>query len=188
MDHQAYSNALFYIASLDKRYKVNRNVGWVYAAHNPNLGASILKIGMSSRPPPQRAQELARSTGYEGPFRLAYFVHVSDRYEAERWVHRSLDRHRVRSWEEFFELPLNTACDTLDQAAQHFPLLEGLPNRYFPEGSLAPMPQVFRRLRLPCPKCGQVNEVRELAVRVRVRCSRCGQQLGLHGGTDGQVL
>ncbi|HKI83934.1 MAG TPA: hypothetical protein VKA63_06330, partial [Candidatus Krumholzibacteria bacterium] len=65
MDQAAYSNAVFYITGLDKRYKINKRVGWLYAAYNPIIGGSVLKIGMSSRPPPQRGRELAQSTGYE---------------------------------------------------------------------------------------------------------------------------
>ncbi len=30
MDQQAYSNAVFFISGLDKRYKVNKRAGWVY--------------------------------------------------------------------------------------------------------------------------------------------------------------
>ena len=38
MDQQAYSNAVFFIIGLDKRYKVNKRAGWVYIAHNPPQG------------------------------------------------------------------------------------------------------------------------------------------------------
>lgn len=179
MDQSAYSNAVFYIVGLDKRYKVNRRVGWVYAAYNPLIGGSIFKIGMSSRPPPERARELAQSTGYEGPFDLIYFVHVLDRVEGEKWVHRTLDQYRVRSWEEFFDLPLTLVCDTLDEAARRFPIPMGLPGRHSqkPKGTPQLLPQVFRRWKLVCPGCSQTNDVRELALPVRVKCSACGRQL-----------
>ena len=132
---------------------------------------------MSSRSPHQRAAELGKSTGYEGRFRVAYFVHVVDRVEAEKFVHRSLDRFRVRSWEEFFELPLTAAVQKLDEAARRYPLTFGHPGRFKKRPKSALVPQVFRKWRIRCRVCGASNQVRELAVLARVGCSRCGEEL-----------
>ena len=130
MDQQTYSNALFFIGGLDRRYKINRKAGWVYIAHNRRQGASVVKIGMTSRSPTQRASELKEFSGVPGRFELAYFVHTADRYEVEKYVHRKLDQYRMRSWEEFFELRLPLAVDALDEAAEQYPLWWGCPGNF----------------------------------------------------------
>ena len=126
----------------------------------------------------ERVRELTEFTGVPGRFQLVYFVHTADRYESEKYAHRTLDRFRIRSWEEFFEVPLNKAVDTLDEAAEMHPLWWGMPGRLQRKKSLGRLPQVFRHALVACPKCSQKNQVRELAIHVRVKCGRCQKVLG----------
>jgi len=100
-------------------------------------------------------------------------------------VHRPLDSHRVRSWEEFFDVPLSKMADTLDEAATHFPLMMGLPGKLplKPRRGGSPLlPQVFRRWKIECTSCSQVNDVREFALPMRVHCKACGHEL-MHVGS-----
>ncbi len=55
MDLDAYRYAIDFIYSLDQRYLENQTVGWVYAMRNEELKRPLLKIGMTTRPPHDRA-------------------------------------------------------------------------------------------------------------------------------------
>lgn len=72
-----------------------------------------------------------RSCGSSGetfvyrPFRLVYFVHVSDRDQAEGHVHQALAASRVNPAKEFFEVPIMTVIRALDEAASYWPIQLG---------------------------------------------------------------
>ncbi len=51
MDQQLYSQAVWFISRLDKRYAINKGVGWVYALRNSEFRRPLLKIGMTTKPP-----------------------------------------------------------------------------------------------------------------------------------------
>jgi hypothetical protein len=59
---QRWRQIYSYVDSLDRRYKANKRVGWVYIMRNPAFKENLLKIGRSSRPPLERAKELGAST------------------------------------------------------------------------------------------------------------------------------
>ena len=88
-------------------------------------------------------------------------------------------------------MPLNKAVDTLDEAAEMYPLWEGMPGRFQRKKNPGRLPQVFRHATVAFPKCSQKNQVRELAIQVRVKCGRCQKVLGesphstLEGRLDG---
>lgn len=47
IDMQLAQEAWWFISSLDKRYSINKGVGWVYALHNSEFKRPLLKIGMT---------------------------------------------------------------------------------------------------------------------------------------------
>ena len=69
MDEQAYWNAVIYISSLDRRYKINRRVGWIYAFRNDCYTPEMYKIGETSGPPHVRMKGLSSETGVPGEIR-----------------------------------------------------------------------------------------------------------------------
>ena len=172
MDQQAYTRAVWYIDSLDRRYKRNKSVGWVYAMRNSAFKKPLLKVGMTSRPPFERAHELGRATGVPGEFDLVYFVHVSDRRAAEALLHQHLRQYRTSAFKEFFEAPVSRLVDAMDGAAGAYPIIVGgkWPN-------LEHLPQVFAHTVGPCPHCGQKNKIRALAVSFRPKCGKCRRNL-----------
>lgn len=173
MDHQAYQRAVWHITGLDKRYKTNKAVGWVYAMRNSAFRKPLLKIGMTSRPPFERAQDLGRATGVPGAFELVYFIHVSDRRAAEHLLHQRLDRYRTSAYKEFFEVTVSKVVDAMDEAAAAYPIAIGgrWPNIQY-------LPQVFAHTVIVCPHCGQKNKVRALAVAAfRPTCGKCRRNL-----------
>lgn len=92
--------------------------GWVYVLVNPAM-PGLVKIGMTSRTPRERARELSRATGVPEPFAVAHAVAVSDRVAVEDSLHRDLTRSglRVNGRREFFRLRVEEARGMVDRAA-----------------------------------------------------------------------
>ena len=176
MDVEAYLNAVQFIEQLDKRYESNREVGWVYVMRNEELQKPLLKIGMTRRPPDQRASEMG--TGVPGRYELVYFVHVWNARAAEQYAHETLAQHRYREDREFFMVGIGTAVRALNQAAEMFLLLRSMRNKGNLHPRSKPIPQAFRAELCTCSACGQRNRVRALAIPTRPTCGKCGQKLG----------
>lgn len=96
-----------------------------------------------------------------------YFVHVSDRDQAEGHVHQALAASRVNPSKEFFLAPLMTVVRVLDEAASRWPIQLGRTAR---AGFLEPalMPRV-----VACRHCDRRIKVPRLLVSLRVNCSHC---------------
>ena len=77
-----YFKAVRFISELDQRSEPNRKAGWVYVMRNSELQKPLLKIGMTRRPPDDRASEMG--AGVPGKYELIYFVHVCDARSADR--------------------------------------------------------------------------------------------------------
>ena len=120
MNERNYWDTLNHFASLDRRIKGNKDVGWVYAFRNPNHKKMMFKIGETSRDPFVRAQELSSSTGVPIPFQVVYFIGVRDRRPAEGFVHSQLRQYRISQSKEFFSAPLREVVKAMDLAAKHF--------------------------------------------------------------------
>ena len=183
MDQQLYMQAVMFIDRLDKRYAMNRGVGWIYAMRNSAFRKPLLKIGMTSRPPFERAHELGRATGVPGDFDLVYFVHVFARRRAEQLVHQRLESYRTGSHKEFFDVPVSRVVDAFDEAAGRYPvnLDQARPKKRGGWGSEV-LPQVFHHIVNPCPHCGQKNKIRGLSgmplVPIRPRSAAVESALG----------
>lgn len=91
-------------------------VGYVYILINPTM-PGLLKIGMTTLTPEERARQLSSVTGVAAPYRVAYARQVVDCEYAERRMHYRLDRYRINQRREFFQLPLNAAIDELSTIA-----------------------------------------------------------------------
>ena len=90
--------------------------GWVYILVNPAL-PGMVKVGLTTRTPTQRAGELTSSSGVPLPFVVAWARAVSDCASVEASVHRMLDDRRVSGKREFFRVDVNTARQVIEAAA-----------------------------------------------------------------------
>ncbi len=90
--------------------------GYVYILVNAAM-QDMLKIGMTTRTPKERAQELSQGTGIPAPYSVAYWEQVPDCTTAEAMIHNRLARFRVQSGREFFHLDLKLAIDELREIA-----------------------------------------------------------------------
>ena len=168
--------AVQFIDGLDKRYRMNRDVGWVYAMRNSEFKMLLLKIGMTRNPPFERAEQLASATGVPGTFELIYFVHAVNRAAAEAFVHQKLASYRTTG--EFFEVQISRAVDALDKAAVAHPINMDLarPKKRGGWGDEW-LPQVFHHAIDECPHCGQRNKIHGLAITVHPKCGNCRRTL-----------
>ncbi len=88
--------------------------GHVYILINQSY-AGLLKIGMTTRNPEERAKELSRPTGIATPFFVAYQQEVSNCELVEQEIHANLSNFRYRNNREFFEMPLHEAVRMIPQ-------------------------------------------------------------------------
>jgi hypothetical protein len=91
------------------------NPGYIYVLTNSSA-QGIVKIGKTQRDPNDRAKELSSATGVPTPFVVVYQCEFQDCYKAELFIHSKLERYRVSSNREFFQLPINIAVDTILEA------------------------------------------------------------------------
>ncbi len=172
MDQQLYSQAVWFISRLDKRYATNKGVGWVYALRNSEFKRPLLKIGMTTTSPHGRAYKLGSATGVPGKFEIVYFIHAMNCGQAEFYVHKRLANYH--STGEFFDVPIRVAVDAMDEVAKQFAInmdLAGSKKR----GGWGDewLPQVFRHGVSTCPQCGKRNKIHMLAVPFVAKCGKC---------------
>ena len=120
MDAQRAQEAYWFISRLDKRFTVNKAVGWIYALRNSEFKKPLLKIGMTTTSPYQRAHQLGAATGVPGKFDIVYFLHSGNCGLAEWHVHGKLAKYRTTG--EFFDVPIGRAVETMDEAAALYPI------------------------------------------------------------------
>ena len=94
--------------------------GYVYILINPSLNG-LLKIGMTSRSPEERALELSSGTNMPTPFVVAYEEMVPDGYLAEKIIHQHLADagYPINDNREFFAMPLKQAIQIVSSVAEH---------------------------------------------------------------------
>ena len=108
-------------AHLDSVFRLELSVrkdrsGHVYALINPSM-PGLVKVGMTTRAPEERAAELSASTGVPTPFTVAFDIAVSDALEAEKDVHDQLTTlgYRLTDDREFFNAPLKTVIAVMTE-------------------------------------------------------------------------
>lgn len=92
-------------------------IGYVYVLMNRGLQQGYFKVGMTTKDPANRANELSTATGVPMPYEVVYHERVADCNQAERLVHERLARHRVSSNKEFFQADLKSVIDAIQWAA-----------------------------------------------------------------------
>jgi hypothetical protein len=81
--------------------------GYIYILSNPSFG-NLFKVGMTTRDPIERAQELSNLTAVPTPFKVEYSVYVEDCSVTEALTHKFLQErgYRVSENREFFNASL----------------------------------------------------------------------------------
>jgi len=79
---------------------------------NPAM-PDMVKIGLTTQQPEERAAELSRATGVPLPFEIAFRALTMRWPKVERLVHQRLGAHRVNRRREFFAVSADTAVETV---------------------------------------------------------------------------
>ena len=81
--------------------------GYVYALINWSM-PGLVKVGITSRTPDERSDELSSATGVPTPFERVFHVLVPDARAAESEIHGKLEArgYRVSGDREFFRAPI----------------------------------------------------------------------------------
>ena len=159
------------IASLDKRRREYKRLGWIYACRNSSVADPVFKIGQSSRPPAERVSELSASTSVYREFQLVYFVHVADRDSVEGHAHLVLKESRVNPNKEFFQATLPEIVLAMDSAASMCPIPLGMTHR----AGFLPQPLLPRII--DCTDCGAQNRIANVLVGIVVTCGTCKSRI-----------
>ncbi len=88
------------------------SAGHLYVVSNPFLAPDLLKIGLTTRLPKQRAQSLSKSTSIPGAFTVEFSLPVKNCKIAERRLHLLLDDKRVDKGKEFFRVSVRDAVSS----------------------------------------------------------------------------
>jgi hypothetical protein len=158
--------------------------GHVYILINACM-PGLVKIGHSIRSPEERAQELSQTTGVPMPYIVAYQEEVVCCDEAEREIHRLLDKWRVNRGREFFSIAVKDAIQVVAEVAKKFRELEraeaenAKPNRLrqdllHKDSSLRThMPGgMHKENHTRCDECGEVIPA-QLKGLNQSRCPKC---------------
>ena len=88
--------------------------GYVYVMVNPSI-PDMVKIGMTTKDPNERAKELSSATGVPTPFMLVYYKPFKNCYLTEQRIHQYLESkgYRVKNNREFFNMPTNLAINVV---------------------------------------------------------------------------
>jgi len=100
--------------SADGLLSENSGQGYVYVMINPSL-PDLVKIGMTTKDPNERAKELSAATGVPTPFILVFYKPFADCFATEQRIHQFLEGkgYRVNNNREFFNMPTNVAIDVV---------------------------------------------------------------------------
>jgi hypothetical protein len=108
--------------------------GWVYALTNPSM-PGLMKIGMTTGTPEQRAKEISQGTGVPTPFQVARAYYSHNPREDEQAMHEYLAPIRLSQSREFFsasmsdlelaaaECGLSSREDPLEQIAEGYDII-----------------------------------------------------------------
>jgi TPR repeat protein len=95
-------------------------MGYIYVLINASLPKHYLKIGMTTRDPEVRAEELSNHSGVPGDYVVAHQKKTKDCKRVEELIHQKLEGFRLTGFRndrqrEFFVLPLHEAISAIDE-------------------------------------------------------------------------
>lgn len=86
----------------------------------------LYKVGMTTRPPSQRARELSSSTGVPVRFEVEYYAEVENPSAVEAMAHSRLDSYRINDAREFFSGPLASMIRAIQAGTEILSCYEGV--------------------------------------------------------------
>ena len=110
-----------YFTSRKRNMFSNKGDGdqWVYILSNP-LQPGIYKIGYTKTHPDARAKQISNATGVALPYEVAWAYACFNGELLEGEVHHALNKYRVNSQREFFQIDLDMAKETINTIGKNF--------------------------------------------------------------------
>jgi hypothetical protein len=111
-----------YYTSRKKNIYVNRKGdydSWVYIMSNPSI-PNMYKIGYTKHTPTERAKQLSNSTGVVLPYIVEWAFHCFNGENLEYEIHKCLEKYRVNSQREFFQISLDEAKNTIEEIGKRY--------------------------------------------------------------------
>lgn len=91
--------------------------GFIYVMSNKSM-PGIIKVGMSTKMPEERAKELSSDTSTPTPFIVEYYAIFDDIKKAERMAHQRLKQYH--HGKEFFETTVENAICSIEELGLSF--------------------------------------------------------------------
>ena len=98
--------------------------GFVYIMTNDSM-PGIIKVGMSTKVPTERAKEL-EDTGLPMPYVVQYYAFFDDMRQAEKKAHNELSKYHYNK--EFFKTDVGTAINCIENTGVPFKKLHSKPD------------------------------------------------------------
>ena len=92
---------------------------WVYVLSNPTQ-PGILKIGYTKLTPDERAKQISAATGVALPYEVTWAFRCFNGEQMEGEVHRALEKYRVNSQREFFQIGIFEAKETIEKIGKNY--------------------------------------------------------------------
>lgn len=111
-----------YYTSRKKDIYINRTDdydSWVYIFSNPSI-PNMYKIGYTKNDPTQRAKQLSNATGVVLPYKVEWAFHCFNGESLESEIHKCLEKYRVNSQREFFQINLEEAKTTILEIGKRY--------------------------------------------------------------------
>ena len=129
------SHVLYFIKRTSIYTRMGGGEGYVYVLGCKNQ-PGILKIGMTERTPVERLKDINRSAGVIFPWYILEAFPCKAPRAIEAQTHLELDKYRVNSHKEGFNLPLEDAVAVIKRIIDSYdahtePIQKGLPRRFW---------------------------------------------------------
>lgn len=98
--------------------------GSIYTLRSAAHARDVFKIGMTTRSPENRADELSSSTGQPDQFLVVEDWRVSQPLTVERLIHEALKSHRLSGRREFFQIKYKELRAVVERVVQPFLVAE----------------------------------------------------------------
>ena len=110
-----------YFTARKKNKFSNRGGGdqWVYILSNPTQ-PGIFKIGYTKLTPDERAKQISAATGVALPYEVTWAFRCFNGEQLEGEVHRALEKYRVNSQREFFQIELEEAKILIEKIGKNY--------------------------------------------------------------------
>ena len=96
-----------------------RQLEYIYVLINKSM-PGMVKIGMTTNTPDQRAREISKATGVPTPWICVYFFKCYRSDLLEKEIHDYLSEYRVNTHREMFSIDSYTAQQIIEQLGKNY--------------------------------------------------------------------